>query len=128
MTPFRRFAQAALIMLLLVILINPPRLLARDQREQARINYLIDSLGNLKGAVFIRNGSEYEAKAAKDHLLTKLNYAGERVKTAEQFIKYLATESSMSHRPYQIRLVDGTTVSTAQFFGEKLKEFDQKSH
>jgi hypothetical protein len=101
---------------------------ARDAREQAGIDYVIGSLGSLKGAVFIRNGTEYDAKAAQDHLRSKLKYAGERVKTAEEFVKYCASESSMTHEAYRIRFADGTSTKTADFFASKLKEFDQQKH
>ena len=101
---------------------------ARDGREQQRIDYLIQSLGSLPGAVFIRNGKEYGAKEAQDHLRRKLNYGGERVRTAEIFIDYCASESSMTHRPYQIRFQDGRVVKTAAFLHERLKEYDAKAH
>ena len=111
---------------LLALIALPMLLFARDAREQQRIDYLIQSFSSFKGAVFIRNGKEYDAQAARDHLQTKLNYAGERVKTAEQFVKYCASESSMTHQPYKIRLADGTVMETAPYFLEKLKEFDRK--
>jgi hypothetical protein len=100
----------------------------RDQHEQHRIDYLIDSLSSLKGAVFIRNGTEYDAPKARGHLLQKLNYAGERVKTAEQFIQYCATESSMSHKAYQIRFADGHVEKTSDYFTNKLRAYDAQSH
>ena len=112
--------------ILLALIALPLLLFARDAREQQRIDYLIQSFSSLQGAVFIRNGKEYEAQAARDHLQTKLNFAGERVKTAEQFVKYCASESSMSHQPYKIRFADGTVTATATYFFEKLKEFDRK--
>lgn len=99
----------------------------RDAREQERIDFLIDGLANLPGAVFIRNGTEYKATDAQQHLRQKVNFAGERVKTAEDFIKYCASESSMSHRPYRIRFADGRTVETAPFFAEQLKKFDARA-
>jgi hypothetical protein len=111
---------------LLALIALPVLLFARDAREQQRIDYLIQSFSSLQGAVFIRNGKEYDAQAARDHLQSKLNHAGERVKTAEQFIKYCASESSMTHQPYKIRLPDGTVTETASYFSEKLKEFDRK--
>ena len=114
------------VTILLALIALPMLLFARDAREQQRIEYLMQSLGTLKGAVFIRNGKEYDAPAARDHLQTKLNFGGERIKTAELFIKYCATESSMSHRPYTIRFADGTVTETAVYFTEKLKEFDRK--
>ena len=99
---------------------------ARDAREQARIDYVIASLGSLKGAVFIRNGAEYDGKAAQEHLRSKLQYAGDRVKTADEFVKYCASESSITHQPYRIRFADGKSEKTADFFSSKLKEFDQQ--
>ncbi len=117
-----------LSLLLVGLLAWPIVSFARDAHEQQRIDYLIQSLSSLEGAVFIRNGSEYNAKAACDHLQKKLAYGGERVKTAEDFIKYCASQSSMSNKPYQIRFKDGKTVDTASYFNGKLKEFDQKPH
>ena len=117
-----------ILLLLLASLAWPAVLLGRDAREQQRIDYLIQSMGALKGAVFIRNGSEYDAAAARDHLQKKLAYGGERVKTAEDFIKYCASESSLSHKPYRIRLSDGKTVDTSSFLHARLKEFDEKAH
>ena len=121
-------ASRSPVILLLLLLFNGTGAFARDAHEQARIDYLIDSLGQMKGAVFIRNGTEYDAKAAQDHLRAKLNYVGDRVKTAEQFIQYCATQSSISHRPYQIRMVDGKVVNTSDYFAEKLREFDSRAH
>jgi hypothetical protein len=117
-----------LAMVTVALLAGTAVLSARDAREQQRIDYLIESLGSLKGAVFIRNGTEYDADKARSHLQSKLAYGGERIKTAEDFIKSCATESSMSHKPYQIRFADGKTVATAAFFNSKLKEFDEKPH
>src|SRR5436190_22382507 len=64
--------------------------------EAAKIQALISSVEQLKGAVFIRNGTEYDGAKAAEHLRRKLGYAGSKVKTAEQFIDLLATGSSMS--------------------------------
>ncbi len=120
---------ARIICLGLAMLLTLPGTSAgRDAREQKRIDFLIDNLAKLPGAVFIRNGTEYKAVDAQHHLRQKLNYAGERVKTAEEFVKYCASQSSMSHRPYRIRLGDGRTVETATFFAEQLKEFDARSN
>ena len=109
----------------LVLVLTATFLFARSAHEQARIDYLIQSLGQLPGAVFVRNGSDYQAAEAQSHLRQKLNYAGERIQTAEQFIKACATESSMTHKPYQIRFSDGRTQNTADYFFSKLREYDR---
>ena len=92
--------------------------------EAQKIQALIHSVETLKGAVFIRNGSEYDGAKAAEHLRRKLDYAGNKIKTADQFIDKLATGSSMTGRPYQIRFADGRTVESAVFFREQLRKLE----
>jgi hypothetical protein len=92
--------------------------------EQAKIEALIGAVEAMPKAVFIRNGSEYAAARAADHLRLKWHNAGRRVRTAEQFIKYCASESSMTGRKYQIRYPDGRTVDSAAFFHEQLARIE----
>lgn len=98
---------------------------ARDAKENVRIDHMIGSVESLKGAVFIRNGKEYEPKAAASHLRMKLEKAGDRVKTAKDFIDGLASNSSFSGKPYKIRKADGTLVTASAFFRARLKEYDE---
>ncbi|KFN43513.1 DUF5329 family protein [Arenimonas oryziterrae] len=96
---------------------------ATEVRNEARdIEALIQTVAHLQGATFLRNGSEYTAVKAAEHLRLKWKNAGSRVKTAEQFIDYCATRSSMSGETYRIRLVDGKTVDSAVFLRARLKE------
>src|SRR5262249_207266 len=94
--------------------------------ETARIEYLIASVGLLPQAQFIRNGTVYDGKAAVDHLRLKLRFAGSRVKTAEDFIRYCATGSRVSGQPVQIRFADGRVMPSAQFLLQKLREYDRE--
>jgi hypothetical protein len=94
---------------------------AQDFSEAAKIQYLIASVETLEGAKFIRNGHEYDARAASDHLRLKLQIAGKKVKTAEDFIKFCASKSSMTGEPYLMRFADGTTVKSEVYFRDKLK-------
>lgn len=94
---------------------------AQDFSETAKIQYLIASVEAMEGARFIRNGSEYDTRAASNHLRLKLKAAGDKVRTAEDFIKLCASKSSMTGEPYVIRLADGTTVKSEVFFRDKLK-------
>jgi hypothetical protein len=91
--------------------------------EQQKIDWLIDSVATLHDARFIRNGQAYDATRAADHLRLKLRFAGDRVKTAEDFIDYCATRSSMSGRRYSIRFADGRTVDAATFLRERLAAY-----
>jgi hypothetical protein len=96
---------------------------AQDFSETAKIQYLIASVEALEGGKFIRNGREYNARAASDHLRLKLKVAGNKVKTAEDFIKFCASKSSITGEPYLMRFADGTTVKSEVFFKNKLKTF-----
>ena len=100
---------------------------AQESNEADKIQYLISSIETLKGANFIRNGKMYDAGRAADHLRLKLKAAGDRVKTAEDFIRLCASKSSLSGKPYLIRFSDGTTVETEVFFHNRLKAFSEKT-
>lgn len=92
--------------------------------EQQKIDALIHSVEILSGAQFIRNGSAYDGKAAADHLQQKRHYAGDRIKTAIDFIACCASKSSMSGQAYQIRFANGKTVNAEVYFRDELKRIE----
>ena len=94
----------------------------QDPGEAARIGKLIAAVETLPGAQFIRNGIAYDGKAAADHLRLKLKAAGERVKTAEDFIRLCASRSSMTGVAYRILLADGTVLEAETFFRNHLSK------
>jgi len=98
-------------------------LIAQDNIEKKKIEFLISSVENLKGAIFIRNGSEYDGKAAAEHLRMKLKNAGGYVQTADDFIRLCASKSYITGKPYMIRLSNGKTIKSEEYFREKLKEY-----
>lgn len=51
---------------------------------------------------FIRNGKHYDAHEARKHIEKKYTYYKERITTAEEFILYSATKSSMTGKPYSV--------------------------
>jgi uncharacterized protein DUF5329 len=99
---------------------------ANSLGESQKIEALIQSIAELKDAVFVRNGSEYDAAAAADHLRLKLSKAGGRVKTADDFIRYCGSTSSMTGRPYEIRYADGRRVTSESFLRAKLAELEKR--
>ena len=96
---------------------------AQDNIEKKKIEYLISSVENLKSAKFIRNGSEYAGKQAAEHLRMKLQNAGGRVQTADDFIRLCASQSFITGKPYMIRYSDGKTIKSEEYFRKKLKEY-----
>jgi hypothetical protein len=113
------------ILLVVLVLLLVVRAYAQDSREAAKIRYLLESVEGLEGAKFIRNGKAYDARSASNHLRLKLKNAGDRVRTAEDFIKFCGSKSSMTGAPYLIKLADGTTVKAEEFFRKKLMAFVQ---
>jgi hypothetical protein len=101
---------------------------SQDSKEGAKIQYLISSVEVLKGAKFIRNGKDYDARRAGDHLRLKLKAAGAQIKTAEDFIRFCASRSSVSGEPYRIRFSDGVTIEAEVFFRNRLKSFSDKAN
>ena len=97
----------------------------RPPAEDARIEYLLAVVASLHDAEFIRNGKAYDTAAAVRHLREKLDLAGSRVKTAEDFIRYCGSQSSVSGKPYEIRFPDGRVVLSADFLQQKLIDFDR---
>jgi hypothetical protein len=120
----KRYLRAFLLLLFILIPITAH---AREAKETARIEHLISSVEKLEGAKFIRNGTEYDPKSAGAHLRMKLGKAGDKVTTAADFINGLASKSSVSGKPYQIRKADGTVVDTRNYFYTRLKEYN-KAH
>ena len=95
--------------------------------ENARIEYLLAAVASVQDAQFIRNGTSYDSAAAVEHLRLKLQAAGSRIKTAEDFIRYCASASSVSGKPYEIRFSDGRVVRSADFLEEKLRDLDKQN-
>jgi hypothetical protein len=68
-----------------------------------------DEIDHLLGYVaassctFVRNGDEYPADKAREHLASKYRFAGGRIASADDFIGYLATKSSLSGEPYHVK-------------------------
>ena len=111
------------IMALVILALLSGTLSARDNIEDKKIDYLIFSVENLKGAKFIRNGSEYNGREAAMHLRMKLQRAGNHVQTADDFIRVCASQSYTSGKPYTIRLSDGKAIKAEEYFREILKGY-----
>jgi uncharacterized protein YlzI (FlbEa/FlbD family) len=90
--------------------------------EEEKITALIESVRDTpEGTQFIRNGKAYDVDEAVSHLKLKYSKATSSVQTAEAFIKHVASGSSVSGEAYLIRYPDGTTVTSAVFFTERLR-------
>jgi Family of unknown function (DUF5329) len=91
------------------------------------IDALLKYVGELQSALFIRNGSSHTAKEAESHLRLKWSSGGSRIATAEDFIRYCATKSSLSGKEYLIRFPDGHEEPSAQVLLKELQRIRARS-
>jgi hypothetical protein len=102
--------------------------LARDvTRELQKTEALLEVVKS-SDVIFIRNGTEYTAKEAYEHLKKKLKaaqkswFAPPREKwTAQLFIEKVASRSSLTRKPYLIRSKDGKVIEARVWLLEKLR-------
>lgn len=94
-----------------------------DGQAEVEIAYLLDTIAR-SPCRFIRNGVEYEASEAHAHILKKYGYAKPWIKSAEDFIRHAATQSSTSGEPYRIRCND-QVVLCADWLWEALERYRQ---
>ncbi len=116
----------ALLTLLLVLL--PLTHLTAAQMSQPEINKareLLDAIGK-SGLIFIRNGKEYTAVEAKDHLKTKLDWARDKVSTAQEFVEKVASRSLMTGEPYLIKLPDARTLPAREWLLQELGRIEEE--
>lgn len=99
---------------------------AEEITETKKIEMLISRV-EASGGIFVRNGSEHSATAAGAHMRLKYSRAGSLIKTAEQFIEYVATKSSITGRPYLIKFPDGREYKSAVWLRARLAEIEQEN-
>lgn len=110
-----RRALAAVGMVLLVMIGAHLEICAATAppAEEKLIEELIRQVADMRDVVFIRNGMEYSAKEAADHLHEKFLYFRSDIHTADDFIRLCATRSEMTGLPYHVRDAKGVMHESA---------------
>ena len=111
----------------LLFLLAPCLHAAPSAPEGQKIEALIEFVEQLGDAKFVRNGTAYDAKAAASHLRLKLREAGNRIKTADDFIRLVASRSSVSGKPYEIVFPDGRRSTSEAFLRARLQALEEDS-
>jgi hypothetical protein len=73
-----------------------------DGSAQREIDHLLEFVAG-SSCTFERNGADYPAQKAGEHLTAKFRYAASRITTAEDFIRDLASRSSVSGDSYRVK-------------------------
>ncbi len=92
--------------------------------EKEKIEALIKHVEGLTDAVFVRNGSDYDAATAARFLRGKWDKDPD-VKTARDFIARVASVSSTTSRPYLIRFKDGHEVKSEEYLTKELEKIEK---
>ena len=92
--------------------------------EKQKIEALINQVGALKEANFVRNGTVYEPATAVRFLRGKWNANKTEVKSARDFIDKVASMSVTSGKPYVIRFKDGKEIHSREFLLTELKKIE----
>ena len=91
----------------------------------SEIQYLLSFIGQ-SSCTFIRNGTEYNAQDARQHIEKKYNHLKSRIDTAESFISQAASKSSFSGKAYKVKCGD-QFLSSEQWLLAALNEY-QSTH
>lgn len=71
------------------------------------------------GCIFIRNGKTYTSVEARAHMERKYKHIKKRISSAEHFITYGASKSSITGKKYMVDC-DGEVVPSGQWLHEEL--------
>ena len=91
--------------------------------DTEKIQALIRTVEARKDLQFIRLDVAHSAREAANVLRIKLAFAGDRVKTVDDFIDHVAT-ATQSGKPYYVRYPDGTEVTSAEFLRQELRRIE----
>ena len=92
--------------------------------DAEKIQALIRTVEARKDLQFIRLDVAHSAREAANVLRIKLAFAGDRVKTVDDFIDHVAT-ATQSGKPYYVRYPDGREVTSAEFLRQELKRIER---
>lgn len=96
-----------------------------NPHEEARIEAMLNALAQQKDLTFIRNGDAHNCDEAVSHLRLKLGNTRNRIDTAEQFIDKVASSSSISGKPYIVRIPSKTDENAQLYLHTLITETDK---
>jgi hypothetical protein len=96
-----------------------------EEELESTIKYLLAYVKNAD-VVFIRNNREHTGDEAAAHMRRKYEHFKDQVRTPEDFIRFAATKSLMSGKPYQVRMKNGKTMLTQKWLEDALEKYRAK--
>lgn len=86
------------------------------------IEKLLTAIEASEGTQFTRNGTDYTAKEAANHLRIKYEAAREQVHSAQDFIDKIASKSSTSGEEYMVSQPGKSAIKAREFLMHELKK------
>jgi len=116
--------RKTLCIALCLIGLAPAQAIEPPAAARAEIEHLLIYLEH-SHCEFYRNGSWYDAAAARTHLDKKYAYLLDKglVTRTEDFIARAGTQSSVSSKPYLVRCAGAAPVKSAQWFADELRRY-----
>lgn len=100
----------------------PVSLGAEDAGVRSEIDHLIAYV-QYSDCIFIRNGIEYDAADAAEHILKKYDHFRKEIDSAEKFIELCATRSLISGELYLIRCPGNAVTGSREWLLRELERF-----
>jgi hypothetical protein len=107
-------AAAGLFFLLMILSLHLPCRAGTPEEIAALLLFVERS-----ECTFIRNGKQYDALEARQHIEKKYAYFKERITTAEEFIQYSATKSTISGKYYKV-ICNGADMNSSVWLNAEL--------
>jgi len=111
-----------IIRFLVVLLVVVSNAAYADTRKE--IAHLLDFVAYTE-CKYERNGTLYGGIEAQGHIKKKYHYFIDKINSAEDFIKYSATRSTMSGKKYKILCADMPVQYSGDWLLKELKKFRQ---
>jgi hypothetical protein len=111
--------QIHIVFLLIILTVALPA--HSEKTVSLEIDHLLQYIES-SNCIFIRNNSESSATEARAHIQKKYDYYKGRIKNAEDFIKYAATKSKISGKPYKVSC-NGQEIRNADWLHAELKKY-----
>lgn len=106
---------------ILFLLLFVPEAFGNDPAFEEEVAHLLTFVEQ-SDCTFFRNGKAYSSIEARAHIDNKYNYIKGRISSAEQFITYGASKSSITGKKYTVDC-EGATMTSGQWLGEELAAF-----
>lgn len=103
--------SAHLAIAALAAVLAPVALATPDARAQREIDGLL-AFVETSGCRFVRGGVEHDGREARAHLERKLTVARPLIGSADDFVRHVASASSVTGEPYRVRC--GATEKAAR--------------